>query len=98
MRRNLQLFLYCGISTIIWGLIFGSFFGDIIPTVAKTFFGAPETFAMPALIDPIEDSILLLVLSLASVSYTHLDVYKRQIRNALPMLADLAGSYRTTSR
>ena len=28
LRKTLTMFLYCGISTIFWGILFGSFFGD----------------------------------------------------------------------
>lgn len=62
MRRNLKLFMYCGVSTVLWGLVFGSFFGDAPTVIAKTFFGVD--FAMPKLLDPITDAVTLLVLSL----------------------------------
>lgn len=38
LRKTLTMFLYCGISTIFWGILFGSFFGDAITVIAKTFF------------------------------------------------------------
>ena len=62
MRRNLKLFMYCGVSTVLWGLVFGSFFGDAPTVIAKTFFGVD--FVMPKLLDPITDAVTLLVLSL----------------------------------
>lgn len=62
MQRNLRLFMYCGVSTVLWGLVFGSFFGDAPSVIAKTFFDVD--FVMPRLLDPITDSITLLVLSL----------------------------------
>ena len=49
-RRFIKFFNYLSISTIIFGLVFGSFFGGIIE--------------FPALIDPAEDSTLLVILSL----------------------------------
>ncbi|MDU5595178.1 MULTISPECIES: V-type ATP synthase subunit I [Peptoniphilus] len=49
-RRFLKFFNYLSISTIIFGLVFGSFFGGIIE--------------LPSLIDPAEDSTLLVILSL----------------------------------
>lgn len=64
MRKTMKLFLYCGISTVFWGLIFGSFFGDSIAVISKTFFG--KEVALPALIDPMNGgAVTLLVLSLA---------------------------------
>lgn len=63
MRRNLKLFQYCGISTIFWGLLFGSFFGDIATVVAANFFGQPN-FQLPRLFDPVQEPVLLLVISL----------------------------------
>lgn len=39
MRRNLQLFFCCGVATIFWGLAFGSFFGDAIPSSPGLFSG-----------------------------------------------------------
>lgn len=41
MRKTLQMFFYCGISTTFWGFMFGSFFGDLVGVVATTFFGRP---------------------------------------------------------
>ncbi len=40
LRRSLKMFFWCGISTLFWGLMFGSFFGDAVKVIAKTFFNA----------------------------------------------------------
>lgn len=64
MRQSMHLFRYCGISTFLWGLIYGSFFGDSIAVISERFFG--HRVALPALIDPMNgDAVMLLVLSIA---------------------------------
>lgn len=64
MRQNMRLFQYCGISTFLWGLVYGSFFGDSIAVISEKFFG--HRVALPALIDPMNgDAVTLLILSLA---------------------------------
>ena len=64
MRQSMRLFRFCGISTFLWGLVYGSFFGDSIAVFSESFFG--HRVALPALIDPMNgDAVLLLVISLA---------------------------------
>ena len=55
--------MFGGASAIFWGIVFGSWFGDITTVVAKTFFNVD--FAMPALINPLDDPVTVLVLSLS---------------------------------
>ena len=38
LRKMVKLFFWCGISTAVWGFLYGGFFGDLIDTVARTFF------------------------------------------------------------
>lgn len=45
-KKMLTMFFWCGISTTIWGLLFGSFFGDAIDVIAHTFFGVPADQAV----------------------------------------------------
>lgn len=47
---------------MIWGIVFGSFFGDAPVAIANTLFG--KNWTMPHLIDPITDSITLLIISI----------------------------------
>ena len=63
LRRMLTMFLYCGISTTIWGILFGGYFGDVIPIAAETFFHREVT--VPALwFAPLDDPMRLLLFSL----------------------------------
>ena len=62
MKKTLQMFLYCGISTIFWGVMFGSYFGDVVDVVASTFFGKDVTIP-PVWFIPVDEPMRLLVFS-----------------------------------
>ncbi len=62
MKHMMGLMLLCGITTALMGLATGSFFGDSIP-VAAGMFG--KTVSLPALLNPLEDPITVMVISLA---------------------------------
>ncbi len=68
-RKLLGVITACGISTTVWGVLYGSFFGDVIPRIASTFFGA--TVTMPVVFDPIGDAMTLMIVCLG-VGVAHL--------------------------
>ena len=43
LKKSLQLFFWCGLSTIFWGIMFGGYFGDVVDVVSRTFFGKEVT-------------------------------------------------------
>ncbi|HIW20709.1 MAG TPA: V-type ATP synthase subunit I [Candidatus Dorea intestinavium] len=64
MKQSIRLFMYCGISTMVWGILFGGYFGDVIPIASKLFFGH-EVTVKPAWFAPLDDPMRLLIYSLA---------------------------------
>ena len=63
MKKSIRLFMYCGISTLVWGILFGGYFGNIVDIVSEKFFG--HTVVVPALwFVPLNDPMKLLVYSM----------------------------------
>ncbi len=63
-RKTYKMFFLCGASTTFWGLMYGSFFGDMIATVSKTF-GSGNLALKPILFDPVQKPLELLIISVA---------------------------------
>ena len=64
LRRSLKMFFYCGISTTVWGALFGSWFGDIVPLFCQHFLNRPAP-NLALWFEPIKDPIKLLLFSFA---------------------------------
>ena len=63
MRSSLRMFMYCGLSTLFWGVMFGGYFGDAVTVIAKTFFN--KDIEIPALwFVPLRDPMRLLMYSM----------------------------------
>ena len=39
MKKTVDMYFWCGIATVFWGTLFGSWFGDIVTRVSDQFFG-----------------------------------------------------------
>lgn len=50
-KQFMRMFCYCGISTTFWGFMFGSFFGDVVPSLK------------PLWVNPIDEPLLILIFS-----------------------------------
>ena len=61
-KRTAVLF-FCGISTFIWGLLFGGWFGDFFTVAAKTIFNK-DFVIEPLWFNPLNEPMRLLVVSL----------------------------------
>lgn len=70
MKKNLRLFFWCGVSTVFWGVLFSSYFGDVVNVVTRTFFGR-ETGIPPVWFAPLDSPMKLLVFCLG-IGITHL--------------------------
>ena len=69
-NKNLRLFMWCGLSTMFWGVVFSSYFGDVVDVFSLNFFGVQKTIP-PLWFLPMEKPMLLLVFSLG-VGMVHL--------------------------
>jgi len=57
------MYLFCGISTIFWGVMFGSYFGDLVDVISETFFGHKVSIP-PLWFFPVNEPMRMLVFSL----------------------------------
>ncbi len=68
MRSNLRLFQYCGVSTVFWGLVFGSIFGDAPAVISNLITGGNMTMAdlLPwPILDTQKDALMIMIMSIA---------------------------------
>lgn len=63
LKNSLKMFLYCGVSTMFWGVMFGSYFGDMVDVVSETFFGSRISIP-PLWFFPVNEPMKMLVFSM----------------------------------
>jgi V/A-type H+-transporting ATPase subunit I len=69
-RKSLTMFFWCGVSTVFWGVMFSSYFGDAINVITYTFFGK-EMGIPPLWFLPMENPMKLLIFCLG-IGLAHL--------------------------
>lgn len=63
-KQLISLLFLGGISTLIWGILFGSWFGDVVPVVSKVITGK-EFIIKPLWFNPLVDPMKMLFFSFA---------------------------------
>ena len=63
-HRMIKMFMFCGLSTLVWGVLFGGYFGDVVDVVGKTFFNKDITIK-PLWFAPLNNPMKLLIYSMA---------------------------------
>ena len=63
MKRSIRMFLYCGISTMAWGILFGGVFGDVVQIFSQTFLNK-EISIPPLWFAPLDNPMRLLIVSM----------------------------------
>ncbi|MDR0404266.1 MAG: V-type ATP synthase subunit I [Oscillospiraceae bacterium] len=62
-KKSAKMFLFCGISTMFWGIMFGSYFGDAVDVISEKFFDC-QISIKPLWFFPIKQPMKLLGFSL----------------------------------
>lgn len=60
MAKTFRMFMYCGVSTMIWGILFGGYFGNAIPVISETFFGKRVNIP-PLWFEPLNEPMKMLI-------------------------------------
>lgn len=63
LRKMVKLITFGGVSTVFWGALYGSWFGNLIPQFTLTFLG--RQINVPLLLDPLNDPLTILGISFA---------------------------------
>ncbi len=72
-RKTVLMYFFCGISTMFWGVMFGSFFGDLINIIRTNYLGLPE-MRLYLWLNPQGDDLMLTMLWCFLFGIVHLFV------------------------
>ena len=61
MKNNVKMYFFCGLSTLFWGAMYGSWFGDAPGVIAKEFFHSDFTLK-PLWTDAAKDTMNVLIM------------------------------------